>query len=289
MFLLLLLVRLFVFVGFLVVFGCFCCFFALFFGVVAAVFGSFFGVFVVGFGAFWVVFWCFCSFFASFRRGQYFNCDCFFVNPEALSGRVAERGILNFASGCQDIVSPHRWSGNRAFIGISQKGSPERCRFRFFPFSSVFFCFFFFRFLPFPFFSPFWLFFFGFRFFPFFLSVFFCFFPFHIFKQKPGDTVRETPFAKPRFHTNPTPHSLLKHDQIMLDDRLPLQCRRVVVGASSYCHPGHHASVVTPGLNLHNVQRCPRQTVRNFMTSSGCSMEGPLPKKKTVPTVLGVA
>ena len=30
-------------------------------------------------------------------------------------------------------------------------------------------------------------------------------------------------------------------------------------------------------------------TVRNFMTSSGCSMEGALPKKETVPTVLGVA
>ena len=30
-------------------------------------------------------------------------------------------------------------------------------------------------------------------------------------------------------------------------------------------------------------------TVRNFMTSSGCSMEGALPKKEAVPTVLGVA
>ena len=47
--------------------------------------------------------------------------------------------------------------------------------FRFFPFLSVFS----FRFLP-------------------FLSVFFRFFPFHSQKKKRGDTVRETPSAKPR-------------------------------------------------------------------------------------------
>ena len=66
----------------------------------------------------------------------------------------------------------------------------------------------------------------------------------------------------------------------MLDNRLSLQCRRVVVGASSYCYAGHHARVVTPGLHLHNVQRCPRHCQE--------SMEGPLPTKKTVPTVLGL-
>ena len=32
-----------------------------------------------------------------------------------------------------------------------------------------------------------------------------------------------------------------------------------------------------------------QSTVGNFMTSSGCSMEGALPKKESVPTVLGVA
>ena len=71
----------------------------------------------------------------------------------------------------------------RAMVGVSQKGSPERCRFRFFPFFfSVFF-----RFLPFS--SVFSLFFFRF------------FFPFHFQKKKKkrGDTVRETPFAKPRY------------------------------------------------------------------------------------------
>ena len=30
-------------------------------------------------------------------------------------------------------------------------------------------------------------------------------------------------------------------------------------------------------------------TVKNFMTSSGCSMEGTPPRKETVPTILGVA
>ena len=71
----------------------------------------------------------------------------------------------------------------------------------FFPFSSVFFVFslfsfrFLFRFLPFfPFLSLF------FCFLPFF-SVFFRFFPFH-FQKKRGDTVRETPFAKPRCKKN---------------------------------------------------------------------------------------
>ena len=97
-------------------------------------------------------------------------------------------------------------------IGVSQKGSPELASdfflvffLRFLPFFSVFFsCFLsvFFRFLPFSSvfsfrFSRFLLFFF--RFLPFFpfSSVFFRF----IFreKKKRGDTVRETPFAKPRF------------------------------------------------------------------------------------------
>ena len=78
---------------------------------------------------------------------------------------------------------------DRTLFGVSQKGSPERCRFRFFPFFlfSSFFPFFlvffpfssvFFRFLPFvPFLSVFSVFF---RFFPFF-SVSFRFFPFFPF------------------------------------------------------------------------------------------------------------
>ena len=57
------------------------------------------------------------------------------------------------------------------FINVSQKGSPERCRFRFFPFSSVFF-----------------------RFFPFF-SVFFRFFPFH-FQKKTGRHRSRDPFCE---------------------------------------------------------------------------------------------
>ena len=76
----------------------------------------------------------------------------------------------------------HAISTAATYLGVSQKGSPGRCRFRFFPFSSVFF-----RFFPFlSFFSVFFVFF-----------VFFRFFPFH-FQKKRGDTVRETPFAKPR-------------------------------------------------------------------------------------------
>ena len=71
--------------------------------------------------------------------------------------------------------------------------------FRFLPFFSVFFPFFF-RFFPFPVFS-FLAVFFGFRFFPFFFPfsfVFFRFPPFPFQKKKGGDTIRETPFAKPR-------------------------------------------------------------------------------------------
>ena len=62
-------------------------------------------------------------------------------------------------------------------FGVSQKGSPERCRCRFFPFFPVFFHLFpFLSFLPFS--SVF--------------SIFFRFFPFH-FQKKNG----ETPFARP--------------------------------------------------------------------------------------------
>ena len=87
------------------------------------------------------------------------------------------------------------------------------------PIFSVFFRFFpfFFRFLPFfsvsfrffPFLSVF------FRFLPFF-SVFFRFFPFH-FQKKRGDTVRETPFAKPQFW---------KDDQIVRDLDGPIRANR---------------------------------------------------------------
>ena len=99
---------------------------------------------------------------------------------------------------------------NPTLIGISQKGSPEWCRFRFFsffPFSSAFFLFF-----PFPlkkdhfcsFLFFFFLFFSGsdsFRFFPFFFcfSVFFLFSVFFRFifrKKNREDTVRETLLRK---------------------------------------------------------------------------------------------
>ena len=69
-------------------------------------------------------------------------------------------------------------TGKQAFLGISPKGSPERCRFRFFPCFSVFFRFSRFHFLP------------------FFVVLFrFCFLPFSSvpFSEKNG----ETPFARP--------------------------------------------------------------------------------------------
>ena len=74
--------------------------------------------------------------------------------------------------------------------------------FRFLPFFSVSFRFFLFHF--FPFFAVFFFFFSGSDFLRFFFSVFFRIFfrflPFHFLrkKEKRGDTVRETPFAKPR-------------------------------------------------------------------------------------------
>ena len=84
-------------------------------------------------------------------------------------------------------------------VGDSQKGSPERCCFRFFPFLSDFLPFF--HYLPFfsvsiifPFCSDFSLFF---RFLLVFLPFFSFFFRF-IFRVKWGDSVRETPFAKPQ-------------------------------------------------------------------------------------------
>ena len=91
-------------------------------------------------------------------------------------------------------------------IGVSQKGSPERCRFRFFPFSSVFsvFSLFSFRFLLFV-----SVFFRLFRFFPFF-SRFLPFFFFSVSLSERGDTVPETRFAKPRFETSRLKFSSLK-------------------------------------------------------------------------------
>ena len=94
--------------------------------------------------------------------------------------------------------APTRFS----LVGISQKGSPERCRFRFL---SIFFRFLFSSFFPFPFFL--FLLFFQVPFF----FVFSFLFPFSSVslseKKKRGDTIRETLFAKPRrgenFHSRP--------------------------------------------------------------------------------------
>ena len=38
--------------------------------------------------------------------------------------------------------------------------------------------------------------------------------------------------------------SLLKDDQIVRDNRLPVHCRHLA--ATSYCDPGRHANVITP-------------------------------------------
>ena len=129
-------------------------------------------------------------------RGLHFSRG---VNREKLT----EKKIINneevfFSPFNMSLINREKLCVNRAKIGVSQKGSPERCRFRFFPFFSVFFRFFpffsvfslfSFRFLPFfPFssvcsvFFPFFSFFF--RFFPFF-SVSFRFFPFLLFFRVP--------------------------------------------------------------------------------------------------------
>ena len=79
-------------------------------------------------------------------------------------------------------------------IGISQTGSLEWCRFRFFPFFVFFRFFCFLRFLPFPFYPFLAAFFSGSDFFLF--SVFFRFF-FHFIKKKKRDRSLE-PFVKPR-------------------------------------------------------------------------------------------
>ena len=90
---------------------------------------------------------------------------------------------------------PGSKGGRRSLcFGVSQKGSPERCRFRFFPIFSVFFRFFrFFRFFSvffrfFPFFSVFSAF--SFRFLP-----IFPFFPFH-FQKKTGRHRSRDPFCE---------------------------------------------------------------------------------------------
>ena len=49
---------------------------------------------------------------------------------------------------------------------------------------------------------------------------------------------------QPYYHTNATSHSLLRDDQIARANRMPVRCRCVAVGATSYCHPGHHTNVV---------------------------------------------
>ena len=48
--------------------------------------------------------------------------------------------------------------------------------------------------------------------------------------------------------TNTTCHSLLRDGKTAPDNRFPAQCRYAAVGASSCCHPGCHADVITPCL-----------------------------------------
>ena len=84
--------------------------------------------------------------------------------PHESSHETSHEGVTKVPTKVSAQVVEAHLSYFHLFLGILQKGSPERCRFRFFPFSSVFF-----RFFPFPFF-PFWLFFGGsnfFRVFPF--------------------------------------------------------------------------------------------------------------------------
>ena len=97
----------------------------------------------------------------------------------------------------QDRIYPHPLGDQHSdqglrpwSLGISQKGSPERFRFRLFPFSSDFFLFL-------PFFVRFHFFLCRFFFVFFLFSVFFRF----IFRKKRGDTVHETPFANPESQT----------------------------------------------------------------------------------------
>ena len=111
---------------------------------------------------------------------------------------AARPNLWNYLVFKHNLGSPFRTHFCLNF-GISQKGSPERCRFRLFPFVSVFFFpplfSIFFCFLPFPSFPLFS--FIGFRFFLFSFFLF-SFSSVSFQKKRMGDTVRETTFAKPR-------------------------------------------------------------------------------------------
>ena len=104
--------------------------------------------------------------------------------PSLLNGRLGNCKV----GGCKEPANPLP-TLRQPFVGVSQKRSPERCRFRFFPFSSVFF-----------------------RFFPCFLSVFsFVFFPFSSVsfseKKRGRPLLRNADQSQtvPNFSANPSP------------------------------------------------------------------------------------
>ena len=69
---------------------------------------------------------------------------------------------------------------------------------------------------------------------------------------------------------------------------LTLLAFQVSVSREPQCQRNSDDSLVDLKLKRRS-EGAPSTTVRIFMTSSGCSMEGALPKKERVPTVLGVA
>ena len=69
--------------------------------------------------------------------------NCFADMGEKCGEILAEKNFADVRPSISDKVAVRNFTKNPR-LGISQKGSPERCRFRFFPFSSDFF-----RFLPF--------------------------------------------------------------------------------------------------------------------------------------------
>ena len=75
---------------------------------------------------------------------------------------------------------------------------------------------------------------------------------------KPVHGLSALPDWQLQCHTNATSHSLLKDDQMARDNRLPVQCRRLLaVGATSSCHPGRHANVFA-----YPLLTCPIRTTR---------------------------
>ena len=100
-------------------------------------------------------------------------------------------------------------------------------------------------------------------------------------KNPPG----ESPAKSSKIYTTKIPDTFLQRGRTK---KCKNGRKQATTGEKVRKRSGCFLLIVFLAMNRFNISEVP-STVRNFMASPGCSMEGALPKKETVPTVLGVA